>query len=122
MSADTSGFTLYHNPRCTKSRQTLALLQEKGIEPRIVRYLDDPPDERTLKDLVAKLGLERAHDLVRHKEKEYAEAGLSPDSDDETVIRAIARHPKLLERPVLVAGNRAALGRPPENVLPLLKD
>lgn len=114
-----SSYTLYHNPRCSKSRQALQLLEDRGIEPRIVRYLEDPPDEATLRELVKKLGLERAHDLVRTKEKEYREAGLAKDSDDDTVIRAIHRYPKLLERPVLVKGKRAVIGRPPENVLEL---
>jgi len=113
-------YTIYHNPRCSKSRQTLSLLQEHGVEPEVIKYLDTPPDADTVRDLVGKLGLARAHDLVRAKEAEYREAGLSPDADDETVIQAIARYPKLLERPVVVKGGRAVLGRPPENVLDLI--
>jgi arsenate reductase (glutaredoxin) len=112
--------TLYHNPRCSKSRQALALLQERGIEPKVILYLETPPDAATLTSLVKQLGLSRAHDLVRHKEAEYAEAGLSAESTDREVIEAMARFPKLIERPIGVRGKRAALGRPPENILQLL--
>ena len=115
-----SGLTIYHNPKCTKSRQTLELLQNKGEDPEIIKYLDTPPDVKTLRSLVSKLGLERAHDLLRTKEKEYKEAGLSKDSDDDTVLKAIAEYPKLLERPVVVRGDQAVIGRPPENVLELI--
>ncbi|HEX5677620.1 MAG TPA: arsenate reductase (glutaredoxin) [Alcanivorax sp.] len=113
-------YTLYHNPRCSKSRQALALLEENGITPTIVKYLETPPDADTVRTLVKKSGLERAHDLVRDKEAEYKEAGLNKDADDDTVINAIARYPKLLERPVLVHGDRAVVGRPPEKVLELV--
>jgi arsenate reductase len=116
-----SSLTIYHNPKCTKSRQTLQLLQDKGEDPEIIKYLDTPPDVKTLRTLVNKLGLERAHDLVRTKEKEYKEAGLSKDSDDETVLQAIADYPKLLERPVVVRGNQAVIGRPPENARELIE-
>ena len=117
-----SGYTIYHNPRCSKSRQTLALLEENGIQPDVVLYLDTPPDANTLKGLVSKLGLERAHDLLRTRESEYKEAGLGKDSSDAAVIRAMARFPKLIERPIVVKGRKAALGRPPENVLALIKE
>jgi arsenate reductase len=113
-------YTIYHNPRCSKSRQTLALLEERGIQPRIIRYLDTPPDAATLRALVEKLGLPRAHDLVRAGEPEYQQAGLSVSADDDTVIAAVAACPKLLERPVVVKGDKAVLGRPPENVLTLI--
>ena len=113
-------YTLYHNPRCSKSRQALALLEENGITPTIVKYLDTPPDAETVRTLVKQLRLNRAHALVRPKEAEYKEAGLSRDADDDTVINAIARYPKLLERPVLVKGDRAVIGRPPETVLELV--
>ncbi|EKF75013.1 arsenate reductase [Alcanivorax hongdengensis A-11-3] len=113
-------YTIYHNPRCSKSRQTLALLEENGIEPTVVRYLDDTPDAATLASLIKKLGLDRAHDLLRHKEADYKDAGLSPQSSDKAVIEAMVSHPKLIERPIVVHGDRAVLGRPPENVLNLL--
>lgn len=112
--------TLYHNPRCSKSRQALQLLQEQGIEPVIVLYLETSPGRAELSALVRKLGLKRAHDLVRTGEAEYAQAGLSPDSDDETVIAAMAEFPKLIERPIAIRGQRAVIGRPPENVLELI--
>src|SRR3546814_252057 len=85
-------YTIYHNPRCSKSRQTLALLEEHGIQPQVIKYLDTPPNADTLRDLVTKLGLPDAHGLVRNKEAEYQQAGLSPASDDATVIAAIVSH------------------------------
>ena len=115
-----SKITLYHNPRCSKSRQALALLQENGIEPAVILYLETPPDAATLTTLIKRLGLEHAHQLVRHKEPEYAEAGLTAQSTDAEVIRAMVRFPKLIERPIAVRGARAVIGRPPENVLQLL--
>ena len=115
-----SKVTLYHNPRCSKSRQALALLQEKGIEPSLVLYLETPPDAATLGTLLKQLGMTRAHDLLRSKEPEYAEAGLTPQSSDSEVIAAMVRFPKLIERPLAIRGKRAVLGRPPENVLQLL--
>ena len=117
-----SKITLYHNPRCSKSRQTLQLLEEHGVTPQVVLYLETPPDAATLKTLVRKLGLALAHDLVRNKEAEYKAAGLNKDSSDDAVIAAMVKYPKLIERPIAVKGKQAALGRPPENVLTLLKD
>lgn len=116
---ETSRLTLYHNPRCSKSRQTLELLRSRGIEPRIVEYLKTPllPDE--VAHLIDLLGIE-PHALLRTKEKAYGEAGLSATSDRATIVAALARYPVLLERPIVVHGNRAAIGRPPENVLALL--
>jgi arsenate reductase len=110
---------IYHNPRCSKSRQTLALLNERGIEPEIVEYLKTPPDAAAILALLAKLdGSPSA--LVRSKEAPYAESGLTKESNAEQVAAAIASHPVLLERPVVVKGGRAAIGRPPENVLEIL--
>jgi arsenate reductase len=111
--------TIYHNPRCSKSRQTLALIQERGIEPEVIEYLKVPPTPKRLGELVDLLGVE-PHDLVRKKESAYQEAGLSSSSSREEILQAIASHPVLLERPVVVAGDQAALGRPPENVLEIL--
>ncbi len=108
---------LYHNPRCSKSRQALALLQERGIEPRIVEYLKTPPDAGELKRLLSLLKL-KPRDLLRAKEA--AEAGLDPEMDDATLIDGIAAHPAALERPVFVHRGRAVVGRPPEKVLDLL--
>ena len=113
------GLTLYHNPRCSKSRSALELLRERGEDPEVVEYLKTPPELDTLRELVAMLGV-RAHNIVRAKEPEYKEAGLSPDSGDEDVLKAVARYPKLLERPIAVRGKMAVIGRPPERVLDLL--
>lgn len=112
--------TIYHNPRCATSRKTLALIRARGIEPVIVEYLKSPPDAKTLRGLLKKLRLP-AEAIVRKKEKEYKKLGLDrPSVTDAAVIRAIVRHPILLERPIVVSGSRAALGRPPENVEKIL--
>ncbi|HLR17358.1 MAG TPA: arsenate reductase (glutaredoxin) [Alcanivoracaceae bacterium] len=116
-----SAVTIYHNPRCSKSRETLSLIEEQGITPTIVKYLEDTPSEAALTTLVEQLGLEKAHDLVRTGEAEYKEAGLSAASDDATVMAAMAKFPRLIQRPIVVKGDQAVLGRPPENVLELLK-
>lgn len=112
--------TIYHNPRCSKSRQALGLLREKGIEPDVVEYLKAPPDAQTLAKLLDMLGIEpRA--LMRRKEKEYKDLGLDdPDLSREELIAAMVDHPKLIERPIVVKGKQAALGRPPEDVLKIL--
>lgn len=114
-----SEFTIYHNPRCSKSREALALLQESGVSPEIVLYLDTPPSAARLGELLARLGIPAA-ELVRRNEEEYRSAGLSAASDEAEIIAAIAAHPRLLQRPIVVRGDRAIIGRPPENVLDLL--
>jgi len=112
--------TIYHNPRCSKSRQTLQLLEERGIQPEVVKYLETPPDEATLKALLDMLGLE-PRQLMRQKEAEYKELGLdAPELDHDALIRAMVEHPKLIERPIVVTDGKAALGRPPEDVLEIL--
>jgi arsenate reductase (glutaredoxin) len=112
--------TIYHNPRCSKSRQTLALLQERGIEPEVVEYLNDTPDAGTLDGLLQKLRLE-PRDLMRRKEAPYKELGLDdPGLSREALIAAMVEHPILIERPIVVKGAKAALGRPPEKVLEIL--
>lgn len=111
---------LFHNPRCSKSRAALALLQERGVSPRIIRYLEVPPGADALRILLRQLGLP-ARGLLRSGEAEYAELGLAdPALDDERLIAAMAAHPALIERPVFVHGDRAVIGRPPERVLELL--
>jgi len=110
---------IYHNPRCSKSRQSLALLNENNTEPEVIEYLKTPPDTATLRDLIKKLNLP-AHDLLRTKEDEYAAANLSPQSTEAEILAAIETHPILLERPIIVKGNQAVIGRPPENVKQLL--
>jgi len=114
-----SKFTIYHNPRCSKSRATLALLQENGIEPKIVPYLETRPDESLLADLLEKLGMSPGQ-LVRRGEKAYKAIGLSAESSETDILAAMAADPILIERPIVVRGERAVLGRPPENVLELI--
>ena len=114
-----SEFTIYHNPRCSKSRITLGLLQENGIEPELVLYLDNPPAVDAINALLAKLGIS-ASQLVRSGEADYKEAGLNKNSSEADIVSAMAARPKLIERPIVVKGDKAVLGRPPENVLELI--
>ena len=111
--------TLYHNPRCSKSRRALELLNENAEGVTVVEYLKRPLSVEELRGLIKLLGV-RAHDIVRSKEPEYGDAGLSIASDDEEVIAALVRYPKLLECPIAVCGNKAVIGRPPEKVLGIL--
>lgn len=111
--------TIYHNARCSKSRQTLALLQEKGIEPEIVAYLDTPLSADTLKTLQSQLGYDSPRQMMRTKEDIYKALKLA-DATDEQLIQAMVDNPKLIERPIVVANGKAAMGRPPENVLTIL--
>ncbi len=112
--------TIYHNPRCSKSRQTLQLLEEKGITPEVVKYLDTPPDKQQLTEILDMLGLE-PRELMRTKEKLYKELGLNDDSlSREALIEAMVNNPILIERPIVITGGKAALGRPPEQVLDIL--
>ena len=112
--------TIYHNPRCSKSRQTLALLREHGIEPEIVEYLKTPPDTATLRTILDELGIE-ARALLRRGEAAYREEGLADETiTDDEILDAMLRHPILIERPIVRAGGRARIGRPPEAVLEIL--
>ncbi|WP_311791177.1 MULTISPECIES: arsenate reductase (glutaredoxin) [Pantoea] len=111
--------TLYHNPRCSKSRETLALLEAQGVEPEIVRYLETPPDRETLQILLQKLGLSSARQLMRTKDELYKTLQLE-NASESALLDALASHPALLERPVVVNGDRARIGRPPEAVLAIL--
>ena len=112
--------TIYHNPRCSKSRQTLALLQERGVTPTVVEYLKTPPDAVTLGDILAKLRCP-PRQLMRVKEAVYRELGLGDENlSDADLIQAMVDNPILIERPIVLAGDRAALGRPPEAVLAIL--
>ena len=110
--------TIYHNPRCSKSRQTLALLEENGVEPTIVEYLKDPPSADTLKRVSKKLGL-RPKDFVRKKEAEFKDLAIDLE-DDDALYQAMNEFPKIIERPIVVKGSKAAVGPPPENVLEIL--
>lgn len=111
---------LFHNPNCSKSRAALALLQERGIEPEIVAYLDQPPTADELRSLIGKLGI-RPRDLLRTGEPAYAQLGLADETlGDDVLIDAMASHSRLIERPILVKDGRAVIGRPPERLLELL--
>lgn len=111
---------LFHNPRCSKSRGALDLLRERGIEPEILPYLEQPPSVEELRSLVRLLGLP-ARALLRTGEPEYTELGLAdPALDEAALIAAMHAHPRLIERPIFVHGGRAVIGRPPERVLELL--
>lgn len=111
---------IYHNPRCSKSRETLDLIRAQGIEPEIVEYLKHPPDKAQLEHVLELLGLE-PRDLMRKKERQYKEAHLDdPGLTRDILIQAMIQHPILIERPIVIANGRAAIGRPPEAVLGIL--
>ena len=112
--------TIYHNPRCSKSRQTLQLLQDNGIEPVIIEYLNTPPSKSELKSILNSLGM-KPRELMRKNEAVYKENKLGDErlSDDE-LMDAMIEHPILIERPIVLANNKVVLGRPPENVLEII--
>lgn len=114
-----SDVTIWHNPRCTKSRETLALIEERGIAPNVRKYLEDAPTEDEIRAALAALGL-TALQAMRTKEPEFKAQGLSKDSDEASLIAALAATPKLIERPIVFANGKARLGRPPEQVLDIL--
>ena len=111
---------IWHNPRCTKSRQTLALMEQKGISPRIRLYLEDHPSEAEIREVVERLGLDSARDLMRVKEAEYKQLGLDKVDNEAALVSAMAKTPKLIERPVVMKGKRTRIGRPPEDVIDIL--
>lgn len=111
---------IYHNPRCSKSRQTLQLIQQQGIEPEVIEYLKTPPSAEQLNDILNKLNMQ-PRELMRKNEKEYKETGMDNDSLSRAeLIQGMVATPKLIERPIVLANNQAAIGRPPENVLSIL--
>jgi arsenate reductase len=111
---------IYHNPRCSKSRQTLALLQEHGIEPEVIEYLKTPPSAEELKAILAKLEMS-ARELLRKGEADYKALKLADKTlSEDSLIEAMVNHPKLIERPIVIHGDRARVGRPPETVLDIL--
>ena len=111
---------IYHNPRCSKSRQTLQLLRDRDLEPTIIEYLQTPPDAATLREILRKLDL-GARGLMRMKEEAYKANGLGDEElAEDALIAAIVTNPVLMERPVVLANGKAALGRPPEDVLEIL--
>lgn len=116
----TEATRIFHNPRCSKSRQALELLHERGIEPEIIRYLETPPTAQELSDILNRLALD-PRQLMRTQEKEYRELGLdNPELTREQLIAAMVETPRLIERPIVLANGKAAVGRPPENVLDIL--
>ncbi|ELM3656834.1 arsenate reductase (glutaredoxin) [Edwardsiella piscicida] len=116
-----SSVVIYHNPRCSKSRATLQLLEERGIHPEIVPYLETPPDADALRGLLAALGFDSARQLMRRGDDLYQQLDLdNPALDQDALIAALVAHPSLIERPIVVNGPRARLGRPPQQVLEIL--
>jgi arsenate reductase len=112
--------TIYHNPRCSKSRETLALIESNGIEPQVVEYLKTPPTKEELRGLLKKLGM-KPEQLVRRGEDVYKQKFAGKSLTEEQWLDALAKNPVLIERPIVVKGSQAVLGRPPENVLALLR-
>lgn len=111
---------IYHNPRCSKSREALALLEQHGIAPDVVLYLEQAPSEDEIRNLLSLLGFSDPRQLMRTSEALYKELGLAEVSDD-ALIRAMHQHPKLIERPIVIRNGQARIGRPPERVLEILK-
>ena len=112
---------IYHNPRCSKSRATLQLLEDHGVDTEVIRYLDTPPDADTLRELLRRLGI-GARELLRRGEAAFRDNGLDdPALDEAALIAAMVKHPILIERPIVVVGEAAVIGRPPERVLELIK-
>ena len=116
----TETIQIFHNPRCSKSRQTLALIEEKGVQPEIILYLENTPDINELKNILSKLGIS-ARELLRKGEQDYKDNNLSdPALSEHDLIEKMTQFPKLIERPIVIKNDKAVLGRPPENVLGLL--
>lgn len=111
---------IYHNPRCSKSRETLALLEQHGIAPDVVLYLEQAPSEAQIRTLLSQLGFADPRQLMRTKEALYQELGLGEVNGD-ALISAIQQHPKLIERPIVINNGQARIGRPPERVLEIIK-
>ena len=115
-------YKIYHNPRCSKSRQTLSLLEEASIQPDIVLYLDNPPSPDELKEILGQLGIQ-ARELLRKGEQAYRDLNLADNNlTEDQLISAMCEQPKLIERPIVIKGQSAVLGRPPENVLALISE
>jgi len=111
---------IYHNPRCSKSRATLALLEEHGVETDVIEYLRNPPTSTELRAILKQLGLPAAH-LIRKGEAAFRDSGLTLDAPEDKLIALMASEPIVIERPIVVVGNRARIGRPPESVLELIR-
>ena len=115
-----SSVTIWHNPRCSKSRNAVALLEEKGVDADIVKYLDTPPSKEELVDMLKMLGLS-ARELMRTKEAIYKELNLKEETDEDKLIEAMVSNPKLIERPIVIKEGKAAIGRPIENIVELIQ-
>lgn len=113
--------TIYHNPRCSKSRETLQLLEQHQIETDIVKYLDTPLSKEQIQSLLKELGVHSARELMRTKEDIYKELGLAEVTDEDQLLEAMSQHPKLIERPIVSHQGKAKIGRPPESVLALFE-
>ena len=112
--------TIWHNPRCSKSRNSLALLEEKGLDAEVVKYLDEVPSKEALQNMLNMLGMSSARELMRTKEAVYKELNLADERSEEVLLDAMLTNPKLIERPIVIKGNKAAIGRPIEKVIELL--
>ena len=115
-----SNITIWHNPRCSKSRNAANLLEERGIEAEVVKYLDTPPSKEEIKEVLKMLGIS-ARELMRTKEEIYKELDLKNIEDEEKLIEAMAEHPKLIERPIVIKDGKAAIGRPIEKIIELIE-
>jgi len=111
--------SIWHNPRCSKSRNSMALLEEKGVDVEVLKYIDKPPTKEELKTLLSQLAM-NARELMRTKENAYKELGLKDVEDEEQLIEAMVTNPKLIERPIVIKDGKAVIGRPIENVVELL--
>jgi len=116
----TENITIWHNPRCSKSREALKLLQEEGIEPKIYKYLNELPSKEEIKEILSMLGL-KPREIMRTKESIYKELGLKDVEDDEKLIEAMVEHPRLIERPIVIKDGKAVIGRPSQRVIELIK-
>lgn len=113
--------TIYHNPRCSKSRETLALLEQHGVAPQVILYLETPPSVDELKKLLQELGFSSARELMRNKEELYKQLQLADETlSEDQLLQAMVENPKLIERPIVVKGSKARIGRPPEQVLEII--
>ena len=111
-----SSIKIWHNPRCSKSREALALLEEEDVEKEVVKYLETNPDKQSIKNILQMLGFSSARELMRTKETIYKELQLKDENDEEKLIEAMVQHPKLIERPIIIKGDKAIIARPPSRV------